>query len=167
MKQDITDVTCSIERGLAVFGDRWTVLILRDAFLGTSRFGEFRRRLGIASDMLAERLDHLVDQGILAREPYQEPGRRVRHSYQLTPKGQDLKVVLGAMQQWGDQYLPRPEGPSMLRRSRQTGAPLAVAFVDDTGRAVAPEDAAFVGRSPGVGRAAGASDAGGEDHGVS
>lgn len=94
--------------------------------------------------MLAERLAHLVEQGILAREPYQEPGSRVRYSYHLTPKGRDLKIVLGAIQQWGDQYLPRPEGPSMLRRSRQTELPLAVAFVDDTGRAVEPEDAAFV-----------------------
>jgi DNA-binding HxlR family transcriptional regulator len=147
MKRDIADIECSIERGLAVFGDRWSVLILREAFLGTSRFAEFRRRLGIASDVLAERLAQLVAQGILAREPYHDPGKRVRDSYQLTPKGRALKVVLGAMQQWGDQYLPRPEGPSMLRRSRRTASPLAVAFVDDTGRAVAPDDAAFV-RSP-------------------
>ena len=144
MRRDITDVKCSIERGLAVFGDRWSFLILREAFLGTSRFADFRSRLGIASDVLAERLAQLVEQGILAREPYQEPGSRVRSSYQLTPKGRDLKVVLAAMQQWGDQYLPRPEGPSMLRRSRQTALPLNVAFVDDTGRAVEQEDAAFV-----------------------
>ncbi len=144
MRCDITDVKCSIERGLAVFGDRWAVLILREAFLGTSRFAEFRSRLGIASDVLAERLAQLVAQGILAREPYQEPGSRVRSSYHLTPKGRDLKVVLAAMQQWGDQYLPRPEGPSMLRRSRQTALPLNVAFVDDTGQLVEQDDAAFV-----------------------
>jgi DNA-binding HxlR family transcriptional regulator len=157
--QDMAAVTCSIERGLTIFGDRWTVLILRDAFLGTTRFGAFRRRLGIASDVLAERLAYLVEQGILEREPYQEPGRRVRQSYRLTAKGRDLKVVLGAMQQWGDRYLPRPEGPSVLRRSRQTGAPLAVAFVDDTGRAVAQEDAAFVGRASAAGHAEDASGA--------
>jgi DNA-binding HxlR family transcriptional regulator len=144
MKRDIADVTCSVERGLAVFGERWAFLILREAFLGTSRFADFRSRLDIASDVLSERLAHLVEQGVLTREPYQEPGSRVRYSYHLTPKGRDLKVVLAAMQQWGDQYIPRPEGPSMLRRSRQTEAPLTVAFVDDTGRAVEQEDAAFV-----------------------
>src|SRR5260370_17881866 len=124
MRGDIADVQWSIERGLAVFGERWAVLILREAFLGTSRFVDFRSRLGIASDVLAERLAQLVAQGILAREPYQEPGSRVRSSYQLTPKGRDLKVVLGAMQQWGDQYLPRPEGPTMLPPSRPTHRPI-------------------------------------------
>lgn len=155
MKHDIPDVACSIERGLAVFGDQWTFLILREAFLGTARFAGFRGRLGVASDVLAERLAHLVAHGILAREPYQEPGSRVRYSYHLTPKGRDLKIVLGAMQQWGDQYLPRPEGPSMLRRSRQTERSLHLAFVDDTGQAVEQEDAAFV-RSPSAARAPGA-----------
>src|SRR5579871_6603345 len=114
MKRSIPDVACSIERGLAVFGDSWTVLILRDAFLGTTRFADFRTRLGIASDVLAERLAHLVEHGVLTRDPYQEPGQRVRFAYHLTPKGRDLKVVLGAMLQWGAHYLPRPEGPSRV-----------------------------------------------------
>jgi DNA-binding HxlR family transcriptional regulator len=145
MKHDLADVRCSIERGLAVFGDRWSFLILREAHIGgVTRYADFRRNLGIASDVLAERLVHLVEQGIFEREPYQEPGSRVRFSYQLTPKGRDLKVVLGALQKWGDQYLPRPEGPSRLLRSQHTEVPLTVAFVDDTGRAVAQEDAAFV-----------------------
>jgi DNA-binding HxlR family transcriptional regulator len=151
MKHDIPDVACSIERAQAVFGERWAFLILREAFLGTSRFADFRSRLGIASDVLSERLTHLVEHGILAREPYQEPGSRGRFSYHLTPKGRDLQVVLGAMQQWGDRFLPRPEGPSMLRRSRRTRLPITVAFVDDSGQAVAPDDVSFVYNAPASG----------------
>ena len=149
MKHDIPDVPCPIERGLAVFGDHWTFLILRDAFRGTSRFADFRTRLGIASDVLTERLAHLVEHGILTRDPYQEPGSRMRYDYHLTANGRALKVVLGAMQQWGEQYLPRPESRHPVWRSRQSAQPLSVAFVDDTGYAVKQDEAALVPESSG------------------
>jgi DNA-binding HxlR family transcriptional regulator len=107
---------CSIARTLTVIGERWTILILREAFFGTSRFAEFRDRLGVAPDVLSDRLATLVEFGVMAREPYQEPGARSRYAYRLTPAGRELQVVLSALQQWGDEHLPRPEGPTMFRR---------------------------------------------------
>ena len=135
------DPPCSIERALCVVGERWTFLVLREALVGRTRFAEFRDALGVAPDVLSDRLNTLVDYGVLAREPYQEPGRRTRHAYRITPAGGELAVVLGALQQWGDQHLPRPSGPTMLRRRRGTDEPLHVAFVGADGREVPLADA--------------------------
>ena len=135
---------CSIENCLGVLGERWTFLILREAFLGATRFAEFRDGLGVASDVLSDRLGTLVEFGVLAREPYQEPGARSRFAYRLTPSGRELHVVLGALQQWGDKYLPHPDGPSMLRRVRDTGRPAHVAFVDEDGQELALADVAVI-----------------------
>jgi DNA-binding HxlR family transcriptional regulator len=135
---------CSIARTLAVIGERWTILILREAFLGTSRFAEFRDRLGVAPDVLSDRLATLVEFGVMSREPYQEPGARSRYAYRLTPAGRELQVVLSALQQWGDEHVPRPEGPTMFRRVRGTGCPVRVGYLDEQGREVAPADLAVV-----------------------
>jgi DNA-binding HxlR family transcriptional regulator len=135
---------CSIARTLAVIGERWTILILREAFFGTSRFAEFRDRLGVAPDVLSDRLATLVEFGVMAREPYQEPGARSRFAYRLTPAGRELQVVLSALQQWGDEHLPRPEGPTMFRRVRGTDCPVRVGYLDEQGREVAPADLAVV-----------------------
>jgi DNA-binding HxlR family transcriptional regulator len=140
----VPESTCSIARSLGVLGERWTFLILREAFLGATRFAEFRDRLGVAPDVLSERLATLVEYGVMAREPYREPGARSRSAYRLTPAGRELQVILGALQQWGDEHLPRPEGPSMLRRVRGTGRPVHVGFVDERGREVAPADVAMI-----------------------
>jgi len=138
------DPSCSIARTLGVIGERWTFLILREAFLGATRFAEFRDRLAVAPDVLSDRLATLVEYGVLEREPYQRPGARSRLAYKLTPAGRELHMVLGALQQWGDLHLPRPEGPSMLRRVRGTDQPLHVAFVDDRGQEVPLADVAVI-----------------------
>jgi DNA-binding HxlR family transcriptional regulator len=140
----VPDSTCSIARSLGVLGERWTFLILREAFLGATRFAEFRDGLGVASDVLSDRLGTLVEFGVLAREPYREPGARSRFAYRLTPAGRELHVVLGALQQWGDEHLPHPDGPSMLRRVRGTGRPAHVGFIDEDGREVATTDVAVI-----------------------
>ena len=140
----VPESTCSIARSLGVLGERWTFLILREAFLGATRFAEFRDQLGVAPDVLSERLATLVEYGVMAREPYREPGSRSRSAYRLTPAGRELQVILGALQQWGDEHLPRPEGPSMLRRVRGTGRPVHVGFVDERGREVQPADVAMI-----------------------
>jgi DNA-binding HxlR family transcriptional regulator len=140
----VPESSCSIARSLGVLGERWTFLILREAFLGATRFAEFRDRLGVAPDVLSERLATLVEYGVMAREPYREPGTRARSGYRLTPAGRELQVILGALQQWGDEHLPRPEGPSMLRRVRGTGRPVHVGFVDERGREVQPADVAMI-----------------------
>ena len=79
----------------------------------------------MAPDILSDRLATLVEYGVMAREPYREPGARSRFAYRLTAAGRELQVVLSALQQWGDEHLPRPEGPSMLRRVRGTDGPVA------------------------------------------
>jgi DNA-binding HxlR family transcriptional regulator len=135
---------CSIARAVDVLKDPWSFLILRESLSGVTRFAEFRDNLGIASDVLTERLTSLVEHGVLAREQYQEAGSRARYSYHLTEAGAELQVVIGALQQWGDENLPYPGGPTMERVHAHTGRPLAVAFVDQRGREVKPADVTFV-----------------------
>jgi DNA-binding HxlR family transcriptional regulator len=95
---------CSMAAALRVLGARSAFLILREAFYGTTRFDEFVRRAAISEPVAAARLRELVAHGLLAREPYREPGRRTRHRYRLTEKGRDLFPVLVALMQWGDRW---------------------------------------------------------------
>jgi DNA-binding HxlR family transcriptional regulator len=140
----IPDTSCAIARSLGVLGERWTFLILRDAFEGMSRFAEFRASLGVAPDILSDRLSTLVAYGVLRKVDYQEPGERRRAAYQLTDAGRDLYVVLAGLQQWGDEHLPWAEGPSLLRRDKTTGGPVHVGFIDSHGNEVAPENVTFI-----------------------
>jgi DNA-binding HxlR family transcriptional regulator len=107
MPSRLDRLDCVVANGLELFGDRWSVLILRDAFLGVRRFEEFRRDLGIARNILTERLERLVAGGILDRRPYQE--HPPRDEYVLTDKGKDLLDVLLALWRWGDRWEPVPE----------------------------------------------------------
>jgi DNA-binding HxlR family transcriptional regulator len=130
----IPDDPCSLARALGVLGERWTFLILREANAGETRFAGFRERLGIAPDVLSDRLGTLVFYSVMEKVPYQEAGARSRAAYVLTPAGQELTVVLSALRQWGDKHLPRPEGPSMLCRVAGTKRAAHVGFVDNQGR---------------------------------
>lgn len=109
---------CSIARALERLGERWTLLVLREAFTGARRFDEFAERLGIARNVLAARLALLVDEGVLERRPYQE--RPERFEYVLTEKGLDLFEVLIALMQWGDRWYA-PGGPPRVLRHRGCG----------------------------------------------
>ena len=128
------DENCSVARALEVVGERWTILIVREAFLGTRRFDEFQSKLGIARNVLQARLERLVETGVLRRVRYQE--RPERYEYRLTRKGTDLWPVLIALLKWGDEHAA-PVGPPMLiehvgcggelddrRRCRRCGADL-------------------------------------------
>jgi DNA-binding HxlR family transcriptional regulator len=128
--------SCSVARSLSVLGERWTLLILRDALAGMTRFGSFQESLGIAPDVLADRLNTLVEYGVMSREAYREPGRRTRYEYELTDAGRQLHVIIGGLQQWGDENLPWPGGPTTLRQSHSTSKPVHVAFVDENGQEV-------------------------------
>jgi DNA-binding HxlR family transcriptional regulator len=101
--QDVGDFTCSIARSLSVVGDRWTLLVLRDAFLRTRRFEDFHAHLGISRHRLADRLRKLVRHGILARVRYQE--RPPRYEYRLPAKGRDLYPVIVSLVAWGDRWM--------------------------------------------------------------
>lgn len=106
---------CSIAAALDVVSTRSAFLLLREAFYGTTRFDDFAERAAISEPVAAARLRELVEQGMLEREPYREPGQRTRHRYTLTPKGADLFPVLVALMQWGDRWLDEQEGAVHLR----------------------------------------------------
>jgi len=103
---------CSIARALEIIGDRWTILILRDAFRGIRRFDEMRRDLDIARPVLADRLRKLVDHGILRKVPYQS--NPPRFEYRLTAMGRELSPALVALMHWGDTYLSDGAAPTVL-----------------------------------------------------
>jgi DNA-binding HxlR family transcriptional regulator len=104
---------CSIAGALELVGERWTLLILRDAFLGTRRFDDFQRNLGVARNVLQSRLGRLVEEGVLRRERYQE--RPERFEYRLTRKGVDLWPVLVSLMKWGDKHAAH-NGPPVIMR---------------------------------------------------
>jgi DNA-binding HxlR family transcriptional regulator len=112
------DQNCSIARSLELIGERWTLLIVRDVFLGVRRFDEIQRDLGVSRGILADRLDRLVDSGILERRPYQE--RPERFEYRLTDKGRDLWPVTFSLLKWGDRYYAKG-GPPRLILHRNCG----------------------------------------------
>ena len=112
---------CSIARTLELMGERWTMLVIREAFLGRRRFDELAERLGIARNVLTDRLRRLVDEGVLEKVRYQE--RPERFEYRLTAKGVDLWPVLVALLQYGDRYYA-PDGPPMLLTHRGCGGEL-------------------------------------------
>src|SRR5689334_2434500 len=138
---------CSVAGALEVVGERWTLLIIRDAFLGLSRFDEFRESLGIARNVLTDRLNTLVEEGIFERVPYGDRPDRV--DYRLTRKGLDLHVALIGLRQWGDKYLC-DQPPTVARRKRDK-RPLVAALVPRGTVTVPIGEAEFVagpGRDP-------------------
>ena len=107
-RTDFAQMTCSIARSLAVAGEPWSPLVLRDVWVGINRFDDIQRDLGIARNVLRDRLSRLVDEGLLERRPYQE--RPPRSEYRLTQKGRDLWPVLHALLRYGDRWYA-PDGP--------------------------------------------------------
>lgn len=112
---------CSIARSLELIGDRWTLLIIRDALRGVRRFDDFRARLGVAHNVLSDRLARLTEAGVFERRLYQQ--RPDRYEYHLTEQGRDLWPVLMSLLVWGDRYLA-PEGPPLLVLHRNCGGRL-------------------------------------------
>jgi DNA-binding HxlR family transcriptional regulator len=112
---------CTIAMALDVVSTRSAFLILREAFYGTTRFDDFAQRVGISEPVAAQRLRELVEQGLLEREDYREPGQRTRQRYRLTDKGADLFPALAALMQWGDRWLDERGGRVELRHSECGG----------------------------------------------
>ena len=128
--------SCTIGRAMAILGEKWTVVVLREIFNGIRRFDDMRVRTGIPRQVLTNRLAMLVDNGVLRREPYRESGARARHEYRLTDKGFDLYPVLIAVAAWGDRYLADPEGPPLRFEHRGCGDEVGVRLVDAGGHEV-------------------------------
>jgi DNA-binding HxlR family transcriptional regulator len=131
-------MNCSLAQTLDVIGERWMLLILRDAFFGARRFAQFQTNLGIAKNILTARLNRLVDEGILEKRVGDEGGR---HEYVLTEKGLDLQPVLLAMTHWGDVHKPHPKGTRFVFVERATGKPIArMSATSRDGRALQPRE---------------------------
>jgi len=130
----LTNQACGIARSLEVLGEKWTLLVVRDVRLGFTRFRDIKERLGIAPDMLADRLAKLVDLGVLERRDYREEGARTREEYVLSPAGEELATVLAALQSWGDRHIPSSIGPGSRYLDAESGAALHVGFVGADGR---------------------------------
>ena len=140
--------TCSVARTLELVGERWTLLILRDAFLGVRRFDDFQRSLDVARNVLTDRLGRLVDEGILERHRYQK--RPERFEYRLTDKGLDLWPVTMSLLQWGDRHYLHPDGPPRIIRHRDCGGrPTVHLTCDRCGAKLGPHDV-VAERGPGA-----------------
>jgi DNA-binding HxlR family transcriptional regulator len=120
-----------------VIGEQWSLLVLREAFLGVRRFADFQRNLGAPKAVLTDRLGTLVAQGILERVPYQAEGARLRHEYRLTAKGRDLYPTLVALMTWGDRYLDEDAPPPLELTHRDCGATVRLELVCGAGHPIA------------------------------
>jgi DNA-binding HxlR family transcriptional regulator len=147
LKRDYEGQNCSIARALEAVGERWTLLIVRDVFLGLRRFDEIQASLGIARNVLTERLNRLVSEGILERARYSE--RPERFEYRLTEKGRELNIALTALRQWGDKYMS--EQPPRLLRTRADRKPVVAALVPKGADVLRPDEVETV---PGPGATA-------------
>jgi len=131
-------MNCSLAQTLNVIGERWTLLILRDAFFGATRFTQFEKNLGIAKNILSTRLSQLVEEGIMEHQASQEDGRA---EYVLTDQGWALQPILLSMTHWGDKYRPDPEGDRLVFVDRRDGKPIQRMTVrGNDGRALQPEE---------------------------
>ena len=146
LNRDYEGQNCSIARALEVVGERWTLLILRDVFLGLRRFDQLQESLSIARNVLTDRLNRLVDEGVLERVLYSE--RPERYEYHLTKKGRDLNIALTALRQWGDEYLT--EKPPRLLRRKVDKTPVVAALVPKGTKSLRTDE---IGTVPGPGAA--------------
>jgi len=140
LKRDYEGQVCSIARALEIVGQRWTLLIIRDLGLGVHRFDELLESLGVASNVLTDRLNRLVAEGVVERRRYSE--RPARFEYYLTKKGRELGVALLALMQWGDRHVS-PKPPRIARR-RSDRSPVSVRLIAKDGSVVLPDDLELV-----------------------
>jgi DNA-binding HxlR family transcriptional regulator len=128
---------CQVERALAVFGDRQTMVVIREVVNGVRRFDDMHKHSGVNRQVLSNRLAHLVEADILRRVPYQAEGSRVRHEYRLTQKGLDLYPILTSLAEWGARYTADPEGPAVEMAHRDCGSPVHAVLLCDEGHRIA------------------------------
>lgn len=139
LPRDYAGQNCSVARSLEVLGERWTLLVLRDSFLGVTRFEHFARRLSLAPNILSKRLRTLTDAGVLERVPYQQ--RPERHEYRLTEAGRELFPVIVGLMSWGDAHLAPDGPPAVVRHAGCGGALGARAECGRCGARVGADDA--------------------------
>jgi len=140
LKRGYEGQNCSIARTLEIVGERWTLLIIRDVFLGLRRFDQLQESLGVARNVLTDRLNRLVEEGILERVQYSQ--RPLRFEYRLTEKGRELNVALTALRQWGDAHLS--EKPPRLLRRKVDRRPVVAALVPRSADVLRPDEVELV-----------------------
>jgi len=140
LKRGYEGQNCSIARTLEIVGERWTLLIIRDVFLGLRRFDQLQESLGVARNVLTDRLNRLVEEGILERVQYSE--RPPRFEYRLTKTGRELNVALTAPRQWGDAHLS--EKPPRLLRRKADRKPVVAALVPRSADVLRPDEVELV-----------------------
>lgn len=143
-RKSFATMDCSVAQSLEVLGEWWTLLVIRDAFLGVTKFDEFRIRLGIAPNVLGDRLEKLVSSGVMVRVPYRV--RPERFEYRLSEKGRDIFAVLVALRQWGDRWLARAEPSVVLQHVTCGHLTTALLSCSECGRAVTPRNVLARGR---------------------
>lgn len=132
--------SCSVAAAVAFIGDRWSLLLLREAFKGVRRYDDFLRHTGCSTAVLAVRLKKLVDAGIFRKQDYHAPGERPRAEYRLTAKGVDLLPVIVGLLQWGDRHVSAPGGGPLLLKDRRNGQRIRAALVNEDDELVDPRD---------------------------
>jgi DNA-binding HxlR family transcriptional regulator len=133
---DYDTQNCTIGAALDIVGEKWTFLVLREAFNGVKRFDDIRRRISAPRQILSDRLARLVDEGLLRKVPYQEPAQRARSEYRLTDKGLELFPLIVALLEWGNKYAVTPAGPVVELTHRDCGAPVRLHLVCEEGHPV-------------------------------
>ncbi|GGC26084.1 HxlR family transcriptional regulator [Siccirubricoccus deserti] len=147
---DFTRMRCPVARSMAVLGERWAMLVLRECFYGTTRFDEFERNLGIAPNILSARLRDLTGHGLLERVPLSDGAR---HEYRLTEKGRDFFPAYLALKAWADRWMTGPEGPPVVLEESATGQPVvARPVLSAAGTPLRPEEVRVL-PGPGAGEA--------------
>jgi DNA-binding HxlR family transcriptional regulator len=146
--QDYDSDTCSVARTVEVLSDRWTIMVLRNIFNGVRRFDDLSRHLHIARDVLTRRLATLVDEGLVRRVPYQDPGSRTRYEYRLTDAGYDLRPVLLALLEWGDRYRSGADGPPVTMRHYDCDEPVHVEVRCESGHEIGPRTRLWIDPNP-------------------
>ena len=135
-------MNCSVAQSLTVLGERWTLLILRDAMFGAKRFVQFERSLGIARNILTARLNMLVEEGLMEKRQAVETNHP---EYVLTQAGRDLETVLLAITHWGDKYRPNPDGVRLIFTDKETGVPIQpIHPITEDGKSLGPGEVTAV-----------------------
>ena len=136
----MTSSHCPIGASLEILGEKWTLLIIRDLFRGKQRFNDLEQSVGCPRSLLSTRLKKLQQVGIIVAEPYQEPGQRARTAYHLSPSGQALLPILGALQEWALTHLPADTTPTMTAINTTCASPARVGLTCAAGHVVDPAE---------------------------
>lgn len=147
---DFANMPCPVARSMAVLGERWAILLMREAYYGSSRFDDFEKHLGIAPNILSARLKTLVEHGLLEKVP--APGGGARQVYQLTEMGRDFFPVYVSLKAWADRWLADDKGPLTVLEDKRDGGEIVAGCLTRADGSTITVDDLRVRPGPGAGR---------------